>query len=175
MAVAPDFRARAGLADEGVVLRHAAIQPQAHQLALQLVQLLGHRPLAAFALADKDVTLVIEGQARAVVVLAVELGLLAVEHGDIAEAGVAEGGVGGGGAGQPVAVRLRIAEVDPPALGEIWREYDVQQAALAARVHHRHPGQRRRYAAVGVHPAQGAAALGDQETAFGQGRHRPGV
>src|SRR3546814_7889995 len=65
MAVGPDFRPHAVLADKGVVLRHTAVQANAHHLALMLVEVLRGRPLIVFAERDEQVSLAVEHQPRA--------------------------------------------------------------------------------------------------------------
>src|SRR5690606_21160878 len=112
-----------------------------------------------------------EGQARAVVVLGVDLGLLAVDDGQLGQGVAVEGGVGGGGAGGAVLARLGVGQVDAVAGGEVRRQGHVQQAALAARGDRRHALDRLGDAAVGADPAPVAAALGDQEAAVRQGRN----
>ncbi|MNT62110.1 hypothetical protein D3C72_1998030 [compost metagenome] len=49
----PDFRAYVVLADKGVVFGHGAIREDAHDLALQLVQVLGRRALVVFTQRDE--------------------------------------------------------------------------------------------------------------------------
>src|SRR3989338_5487328 len=64
MAVGPDFRARTGACNERVVRRHSPIRVQANDLALQLVEVLGGRPLVVFPPGDKEITAVVDHQPR---------------------------------------------------------------------------------------------------------------
>ena len=67
MAVAPDRRQRAGLADERVVLRHRAVVVDAMDLAGRLGEVLRVLHHAALAEGVEEVALPVEGEARAVV------------------------------------------------------------------------------------------------------------
>jgi hypothetical protein len=67
------------------------------------------------------------------------------------------------------------AEIDRAVLGEAAIEDHVMQAALIAREHGRHAGNRRRKLSIPRNDAQPAGALGDQHAAVRQKRDRPGV
>jgi hypothetical protein len=71
--------------------------------------------------------------------------------------------------------RLDVAPVDQSIGCERWRQRDVEQPALAARVDARQTAQRRFQAAVRAHDAQSPGLLTDEEVAAGQRFHRPGL
>ncbi|MNM65836.1 hypothetical protein D3C81_772980 [compost metagenome] len=83
----PDFRAHVIATDKRVVLGHRAVREDAHQLALQLVQVLRSRPLVVLAKGDEQVAVAVEHQARAKMVAAGELGLLAENHVEVFKLG----------------------------------------------------------------------------------------
>ena len=183
MAVAPDLGQRAGLADEGVVLGHAAVLAHADHLAVVVVQRLrvvAAREAVAQRHEQRAIRLAIHpplDDAAAEVQAAAVLGLLAEDHLDV---------------GQPLAVvrqarprqrravagalaRLAEAEVDGAVAGEVRIGDHVQQAALPAGHHLGQALQRRLQLAVGLHHAHAAGALGHQKAPLGQKGHRPRV
>ena len=83
MAVSPDFAARAGAADEGIVRGNHPVRPQAHHLALQLVEVLRGGTLVVLAQGDEQVAITVEHKPRAKVVTHRQLGLLAEDHLDL--------------------------------------------------------------------------------------------
>src|SRR5690606_7916913 len=119
VAVTVDFSVRAGAADEGVVGGNAAVQVQPHQLALEHGQVLRAGAVVALALADERVAFAIEGDARAEVGPAAQLGCLAVNHAQSTAGVVVESRDGGRGAGGAVGPRFGIGQPDPPRLGEV--------------------------------------------------------
>ncbi|KAG1246581.1 hypothetical protein G6F65_020608 [Rhizopus arrhizus] len=86
MPVRPDFGPRAGLADKGIVGRHAAVDLQPHHLALQLVQVLRGRALVVLAQRDEQIPLAVKHQARPEVQAGRQLGRLAKQHLEILQA-----------------------------------------------------------------------------------------
>src|SRR3546814_16765892 len=82
-----------------------------------------------------------EGEARAEVVAAADLGLGAENHLQVAERGAVEARPRHPGAGDVLA-STGVGEVDPAVLGDGGMESDVEQAALAAGPHPRHTGDR---------------------------------
>src|SRR3546814_19517531 len=84
-----------------------------------------------------------EGEARAEVVAAADLGLGAENHLQVAERGAVEARPRHLGAGAVLA-SPGVGEVDPAVLGDVGMESDVEQAALAAGHHLRtaEPGRR---------------------------------
>ncbi|OMP12863.1 spermatogenesis-associated protein 21 [Corchorus olitorius] len=175
-AVRPDLRAHAGLADEGVVLRHAALGREPHDLALQLVKLLRGGPLVVFAQRDEEIALVVEHQARPEVIAGGELGLLAEDHLEVADRALVVGQPAIADRRARLAVaRFGVRQVYAPILREAGREHHVEQAALALGPHARHAGERRRQLARAVEQAQPARPLGDQHAAVGQEGQAPGM
>jgi len=175
MAEAEDLVAGIAATEVRVVLRNRAIQVQPHQLALQHGEILGHALLPAFALADEDVALAVECKPRAEVQAAIELGLLPVDHPQVAQRVVGECRSGRGSAGGAAITWFSVGEPDP-LVGRVVRvEHDVEQATLALGVDVRHAGDRCRHAAVGRNPAQAARTFADHETAFRQQGDCPGV
>ena len=154
VAVAPDLRARAKAAHEGVVRRDAAVQVQPHQLALQHRQVLRQRFLVALALADEHVAAAlavhgVEGDARAEMVGAFQLGQLPVDHPQVGQPRIAQGGGGHGGAGGAAVARFGVAQPDPSRLSKIRGQHHIQQTSLPVSPNLRNAGYRVRKAFPG--------------------------
>jgi hypothetical protein len=168
VAVGPNFRPFAGLADPGVVRRHCAFGGQPHQLALQLVGLLRRRPLVVFAQRDKQVALPVERQLAAEVIADRQLGQLAEDHLEVFQprAVFAQTAVADRRAGFAALARFGEAEVHPSAGGEVGGRQHLQQAALPLGVNLRHASDRRRQAFALLPQPQPAGPLGDKQALF---------
>ena len=178
----PDLRAHAVLADERVVLRHGAVGIEADDLAEQAVHALRlHAALGDRALAERDEQHAVarEHEAAAEVQRRLQRRRLMEDHLhvlDLRRGAVHEAAARHGGVVHAAVARLGVAPVDQLIGGERRVDGDVEQAALAARVHRRQTGHRLGHLlAVGAHDAQPAGPLGDEHLAVGQEREAPRV
>ena len=142
VAVAPDGGNGGGVADEGIVGRHASVVVQAVDLAAGQSKVLGVLMLAAFADAEEDITFAVEGDAGTevpvgfdiVFKLGLENCLLLDERPvlQLAADDARESGRGAVGFGQLFAV----GKINP-AVGRVVRmRDDIHEAGLAADVDH---------------------------------------
>ena len=180
MAVTPDRLADAGARRERIVNGLRAIDIQPHQLALQHLEVLRHRLVVAFALADEDVAPAfasdrVEGDARTEMHAALQLRQLAVDHAQVGEPGIAERRRRDRGAGSVVVARFGVTQPDAFVRGVIRIEHDIEQPALAFGEDLRHAGDGRREIPVRIDAAQAARAFGNEESAVGQQCDRPGM
>ena len=164
----------ARLADEGVVLRHAAVVMQADHRAGMVVQPLGAIHLAAVAERDVEEAAV-EHQARAEVVSGPRLGPHAEQHLQVAQGASVEPCARHLGALAALA-RRGVGEIDPAVLRVIRVQHHVEQAALADRRDRRQSGNRNGIEfAVGRHQPQAARPLRHQHAAVRQESQPPRV
>jgi hypothetical protein len=131
-------------------------------------------PVITIAKRDEQRAVAREHQPRAEVRGAVEFRLLPEDHLYIAqrksvEAAARDSGTVAAATGS----RLAVAEIDQPIRAEVRMQRDIEQAALSLRRHRRHPGERRRHAAVALDQSQPSRPLTDQRAAIGQDRHPP--
>ena len=181
MAEAPHRLGHAGLADERVVLGDRAVGVDARNLAEQAVHALGlHAALGDRPVAhgDEERAVAMPDQAAAEVQPRIERRRLAEDHLHVVDPrrrAVDQRAAGHGGVVHAAVARLGVAPVDQLVGGEFRIERHVEQAALAARVHGRQPGDRLRLGAVGIHHPQPARPLGHEHPAVGQERYPPRV
>ena len=147
--VAPDRLVDPGLPDERIVLRDGAVGIDAHDLADAGREVLHQRSLIeAVTGGDEEGAVLAEGDPRAVVVPAPDLGALAVDDLDLGQGAAVEAAARDRRSGRAALARLRKAQVDGLVLGELRVDGDVEQAALALKEDRRRAGDRRRERAV---------------------------
>ena len=145
-----------------------------------VVELLGV-VLAVVALAQrhKEVAVTGLGNAAAKVQRALHLGPLAEDDAHVLQAaGICrQGGARHRRAVARRATRCRLGktEIDTAGAGKIVVGHHVQQTALPARCHRRHPCQRRPHLPRCADHAQAPRALSHQKLPAGQKGHRPGM
>ena len=178
MAVGPDFRIGARLADEWIVRRDAAIRRDAHDLAEIVVERLRHIAVGEmFAVGEEQIAVGALRDAAAEVVAARGRALLAVDHLDVGEARIVSRFKPRARQRRAAAVLERggVGKIDGAVLREVAVERDIEQPALTGGEDLRHAGQRRRQFAVARHDAHAAGPLGDQHASVGQEGERPGM
>ena len=92
MAPGEDLRPRTGPADEGIVRRHRAVVPQAHDLAAEVAEILRARLVVALARRDIHQPRAVEGDARAEMQAARGARQGLEDRRDVAQAAVAQFG-----------------------------------------------------------------------------------
>ncbi|MNG85489.1 hypothetical protein D3C79_442480 [compost metagenome] len=178
MAERPDLGPNVVFANERVVLRHFTVGQNAYDLALQLVQVLGGRALIVLAQGDEQVAVAVEHQARTEVIALRELGLLAEDHREVFQSRTVLGQLATADrcSGLAVIALLGIRQVDGAILGELRRQHDIQQAALAFGPDAGHATDGGADLAFGTDHPQIARALGDEHVlASGQKCQGPWV
>ncbi|MNY26496.1 hypothetical protein D3C86_1603500 [compost metagenome] len=178
MAVRPDFRAYACLADKGVVARHFAVRVQTHHFALQLVEVLRGRALVVFAQSDEQITVAVEHQARAEMYAAGQLRQLPEDHLETFQPALIRRQLGAPdrGAGVLAVTGLGIGQVNPAVRGKLGRQGHIEQPALASGINSRHALDRLGQFALQADQAQTSGPLGDQQTLpIGQKGQAPGM
>ena len=179
MAIAEDFRPYAGPAEEGVARGRRAIALQSQHLAGQVVQPLGAH-LVGVAVPGGEVELAVlrpEGDAAAELQPSPRLGRRGVEDwGYRFQRRCVSGEPSADQPGQHAAGHLGgVAEVQFAGGGEVGRQGQVQQAALAAFRHRRHAGQGRRDAAIPPDQAHAPGLFRQQQPTIRQEGAAPGV
>ena len=179
VAVGPDLRPDAFLVRPRVALGGPAVTLQPQDLAGEVAEVL--RPLLADeAVAGGEVELAVPGaedDAAAVVVAPLRLRRRGIQDRPrVFQRGRALVEARADQARQRAAFHpRREAEIDLPRRREVRRQGDIEQPALAARLHHRHAAERAGDAAVAADDAHAARPLGDQQAAVGQEGGAPGV
>ena len=179
MAVTPDLRQGAALADEGVVVRHAAVLVKPHHHAVvvgeglrRMARQVAGWPHLTVADGEEQVAVLVEHHTPAVVaVAAVGVGL---KHGfHLPQAVVVEAPPHHGGAG--VAAHIGgETQIEQAVGGEVRVGQHLEQAALIHRMNLRHASHRRPQQPAVLHHPQASGALGDQQGAVWQPGHGPG-
>ncbi len=171
IAIAPDFRPRAGHIHERVVLGDRTVAVHPHDLANQTVQILRlHAAGQDGTIAERDDQRAILGKHKAAAIMlgGIQRRHLAKDHLHIAHFGTHKMPTRDRRAVAAFA-RFGIAPVDPA----IARIGDAQHAALVSCIGGRRTGDGR-LAAIGGHDRQPACSLlADQEPALVQQRHAP--
>ena len=146
------------------------------EMGVQVLRLAAELLLGPLAERDEQMALAVEHQARAEMLGAVELRLLAEDDLDVRERPLvlAEDAAGDRGAVAAVA-GLGIAQIHQAVLAEVRVERDVEKAALITRVHLRHARDRLRDLALGRDMAERPRPLGHQHAAVRQKSERPGM
>jgi len=164
VAVGPDFRTHAVAPHEGIVVGHAAVQADAHHLALMLVEVLRGGALVVLAQRHEQMAVAIEDQPRAEMNAAGQLGQLAEDHLEVFQPGsiITEPAAADGRPGLAVLANLGVAQIDQAVLLERRRQPDIEQATLRAGEYVRHASQRFRSAAIEPHQPQPTGPLGHQ-------------
>ena len=178
MAERPDLRGHAALVGEGIVVRHAAVVVEAHDLAEVGLHVLRGIELLPLAGADPQLAVVAEQQAMAVVTASTHLRHLAPDHLEVLEPAAAVRVQCQRPARHRTAARVAVAgfgvaDVHGMVVGELRVQRDVAEAALAAVIDFRHPADVADLATGDVDEFQRALFLGDQQAAVGQEGHRP--
>ncbi len=126
MAIGPYLGANALLAHERIVFRYAAVRIDAHDLALQLVQILRRGALIVFAQGDEQVTVAIEDHPRAEVVAHRQFRFLAEDDFEVFQTGhvfgqttTPCGSAGGITFGGGLAAALGVGQIHHAVLGEV--------------------------------------------------------
>ena len=132
VAIAENLGLGAGLADERIVGRHAAVIVEADDFAGVVAQILGAVAVAALTGGDVEMAGRVESETRAEVPAAAGFPVDPKNHFEIGEGVAVEAGAGHFGAGT-AAARPGVGQVDPAVGGIVGVEDDVEQAALAGR------------------------------------------
>jgi hypothetical protein len=175
--VAPDFRQRAGLFDERVVGRNAAILAEAHDLAVMVVERLGvGHARTTITEGQEEPAVVGLDDAAAEMLATADFRRLPEDRRELFQP---SGVIGKAGRGQSRRIaaaqrrRFGVAEINHPVAGKVAVGHDIEQAALTGDFDGRQAIHRGANLAVGGNHAKPAGPFADQHLPVADEGQRP--